>query len=213
MAAIRPHTTETVERRASPGALEIRARQDGGRTLVGYAALFNEPSMDLGGFRELIQPGAFASSLPGDVRALWNHDERYVLGRTVSGTLRLAEDERGLRVEIEPPDAQWARDAMVSITRGDVSQMSFAFVVKADDWLNLSGETVRILRDVHLLDVSPVTYPAYPQTTIAVRQQAAALRAQMAADDQHVPGSPATAGAVEWQVDMMRRRLQLMEVA
>lgn len=216
MTAIRSHTTETsdggVERR-SGGAIEVRAVQNGGRTLVGYAALFNELSSDLGGFRELIQPGAFGSSLSGDVRALWNHDERYVLGRTVSGSLRLAEDDLGLRVEIDPPDAHWAHDAMVSIGRGDVSQMSFAFTVRADEWVNLSGETIRILKDVKLLDVSPVTYPAYPQTTIAVRQHAEALRAQSLSDNQHLSGEPETAGAADWQVDMMRRRLQLMEVA
>ena len=142
--------------------------EDGQPVIVGYAAVFDEWSEDLGGFLERVRAGAFAKTIQeADVRALWNHDEKQVLGRTRSGTLRLEEDEQGLRYEVDPPDTQWARDAMVTIERGDVSQSSFGFEVVRDEWLQEEGEeyATRTLVEVQLYDVSPVTFPAYPQTT------------------------------------------------
>jgi len=152
--------------------IEVRAAEEGrSRKLVGYAAVFDQISEDLGGFREVIRRGAFRKTLQeADVRALWNHDENFVLGRTKSGTLRLEEDERGLKIEIDPPDTQWARDLLVSIERGDVDQMSFAFVPVKDNWTEgRDGKPLRELLEVRLFDVSPVTWPAYPQTSIQVR--------------------------------------------
>lgn len=158
---------------------ELRViRKEGEAAVIeGYAAVFNKWSEDLGGFREKIRPGSFAKSITkDDVRALWNHDSNYVLGRNTNGTLKLSEDTRGLHVEIDPPDTQWARDHMVSIERGDVTQMSFGFFTVADDW-NYPDEkgmakgklAERELIEADLFDVSPVTYPAYPQTKVAVR--------------------------------------------
>jgi HK97 family phage prohead protease len=106
------------------------------------------------------------------VRALWNHNPDYVLGRNRAKTLTLSEDSRGLKIEVDPPDTQFARDLMVSIERGDVSQMSFAFSVRANgqNWgKDDDGQVVRTLTNVRLFDVSPVTYPAYQQTDVAVR--------------------------------------------
>lgn len=157
------------ERRTIP-ITEIRAESDG--KITGYAAVFNSESELLyGHFREVIKPGAFASSIGNDIRALWNHDTAYVLGRNKVGTLQLQEDERGLKVEITPPDTQWARDLMVSIKRGDISQMSFGFRVKKDKWSEYKsdGTQLRELHDVDLHEVSVVTFPAYPATSVSAR--------------------------------------------
>jgi len=160
-----------IERRINVCNMEIRAAADGEPTrLVGYAAVFGELSDNLGDFREKIAPGAFAKSLGGDVRALFNHDPNLILGRTKAKTLSLREDQRGLLVEITPPDTQVARDLAESIRRGDVDQMSFGFRTKKDDWEeDAKGDIIRTLIEVDIFDVSPVTFPAYPTTEIAVR--------------------------------------------
>lgn len=144
---------------------------DGGKDkITGYAAVFNKLSEDLGGFREKIDPGAFADVLEGDTRALKNHNSDYVLGRTTSGTLKLKEDDTGLRYEIIPPETQWAKDLMVSIDRGDITQSSFGFRVADDKWETQGEENIRtIIKIAELPDVSPVTYPAYPDTNVQMR--------------------------------------------
>lgn len=155
-------------------ALHVEKREDGKRRIVGHAAVFNQLSEDLGGFREQIAPGAFAEAIEkDDVRALYNHNPDHILGRTVAGTLKLAEDARGLAIEIDPPDTQIARDLLVSIERGDISQMSFGFSIRPNgqDWAkDDDGRVIRTLKRVRLFDVSPVTYPAYPQTDVALRE-------------------------------------------
>lgn len=158
-------------------ALTIEERaKDGGTpraVIVGHAAVFNQLSEDLGGWREQIAPGAFAEAIKADdVRALWNHNPDFVLARNLAGTLKLTEDTRGLAIEIDPPDTQWARDLLVSMKRGDVNQMSFGFSVRPNgqNWAKADdGTVVRTLTRVRLFDVSPVTYPAYPQTDAAAR--------------------------------------------
>ena len=153
---------------------ELRAQEtDGAPVIRGYAAVFDVLSEDLGGFRERIRPGAFAASLHhADVRALWNHNPDYVLGRTKSNTLRMVEDANGLAIEIDPPETTWGRDLMTSIKRGDVDQMSFGFRTVRDEWTNDTGAVIRTLLEVELFDVSPVTYPAYPQTSVNARAMA-----------------------------------------
>jgi len=150
--------------------LEIRKSKDGKRTIAGHAAVFNRVA-DGGWFREQVAPGAFKDSLGvDDVRALWNHDPNHVLGRNKAGTLRLSEDERGLAIEIDPPDTQTARDLVVLIERGDVSQMSFGFQTIKDSWETKDGDKdIRTLEKVKLWDVSPVTFPFYKDTDVAVR--------------------------------------------
>jgi hypothetical protein len=164
---------DEIERRTLDIELRVERREDGPAKIVGHAAVFNSLSEDLGGFREQIAPGAFADAVKtDDVRALWNHNPDYVLGRNRAKTLTLSEDSRGLKIEVDPPDTQFARDLMVSIERGDVSQMSFAFSVRANgqNWgKDDDGQVVRTLTNVRLFDVSPVTYPAYQQTDVAVR--------------------------------------------
>lgn len=149
-------------------AAEFRMAGEDSPRIEGYAAVFNSLSEDLGGFREIIRPGAFAQSLGADVRALWNHDANHVLGRTRANTLTLSEDAKGLRVEIHPPES--AAGMLESMTRGDVDQMSFGFVTRKDDWAVADdGTVVRTLIEVDLFDVSVVTFPAYPETEAALR--------------------------------------------
>jgi HK97 family phage prohead protease len=150
--------------------LEVRRVEGELPKLIGYAAVFDSLSEDLGGFREKIAPGTFKKSIrKHDIRALWNHDPNFVLGRKKSKTLKLKEDEHGLKMTVTPPDTQWARDLLTSIDRGDVDQMSFGFRTILDEWEQKKKETIRTLKEVELVDVSPVTYPAYPDTTIALR--------------------------------------------
>jgi len=156
-----------IERRLSASGLEVRAEDDMPR-MAGYAAVFNSMSEDLGGFRERIEQGAFRGSLGKDIRALWNHNSDNVIGRTTAGTLRLEEDERGLYSEIFPPES--AGNYMESVRRGDVSQMSFGFIVNEDvvEYMD-DGTLLRRLVDVELMEVSPVAFPAYPETSINAR--------------------------------------------
>ena len=153
---------------------EIRINEsDGGMCIEGHAAVFDSWSETLGGifpFKEKVRKGAFAESIGrDDIRALFNHDPNYVLGRNRAGTLELVEDDIGLRVRITPPDTSWARDITTSIRRGDISQMSIGFVVEDDEWSSSDGIDTRELKKVRLFDVSPVTFPAYTATDVGVR--------------------------------------------
>ena len=164
-----------MERRILPIKAEVRAAGDGKPAMIsGYSARFNELSVVLYGmFRERIAPGAFAETIAADdIRSLWNHNADYVLGRNVNGTLRLREDEIGLFMEVDPPDTQAGKDALISVQRGDVSQQSFMFDVQpeGDDWYeDAEGQLIRTLKRVRLYEVSPVTFPAYPQTSAEAR--------------------------------------------
>lgn len=153
--------------------LRVSKKDDGPSTLKGYAAVFNSLSEDLGGFREKIDPGAFKGALKrSDTRALFNHDSNFVLGRQSAGTLRLKEDKKGLLMEVDLPDTQFARDLQTSVERGDITQQSFGFTVKKDSWEEDRDkkEVTRTLNEIdELFDVSPVTFPAYPDTTVAKR--------------------------------------------
>lgn len=161
--------------------IEVRAGEDDKPVIWGYAALFNSDSEDMG-FVERIAPGAFTDVLNDDVRALWNHDPNHVLGRSSSGTLRIGEDKNGLWYEVDPPDTSLGRDIVALMKRGDVDQSSFAFTVSVDEWDESGDVPVRTIKKLRrLYDVSPVTYPAYADTTVAVRkleefQQAAEAR-------------------------------------
>lgn len=153
---------------------EIRINEsDGGTCIEGHAAVFDSWSETLGGifpFKEKVRKGAFSESIGrDDIRALFNHDPNYVLGRNRAGTLELVEDDVGLRVRITPPDTSWARDITTSIRRGDISQMSIGFVVEDDEWSSKDGIDTRELKKVRLFDVSPVTFPAYTATDVGVR--------------------------------------------
>lgn len=166
-----------IDRRYQPG-LTIRASQAGKATKIsGYAALFNQLSEDLGGFVEKIAPGAFLSSLGADVRALWNHNADFPLGRTRSKTLAIWEDAQGLAFELDLPNTQAGRDLLELIKRGDVAGCSFGFRATRDAWEKTpEGKPLRVLLDINLIDISPVTFPAYPQTSVAARSWSGAAK-------------------------------------
>lgn len=151
---------------------ELRADETAEWPIEGYAAVFNSLSEDLGGFREIVLPGAFTRTLQvADVRGLFNHDPNLILGRNKAGTLQLSEDTLGLQFRIKPPDTQYARDLVTSMKRGDVDQCSFQFAAVKDNWRQeTDGLLMRQLIDVDLFDVSPVTFPAYPATSVQARQ-------------------------------------------
>lgn len=147
---------------------EVREEGDG-MTFVGYAAKFNEPSENLGGFIEYVERGAFTRSLKSrnDVMLLWNHDAGEPLASTRSGTLKLTEDEIGLRVEAKLPMTTRGKDLAVLLRDGIVRKMSFGFNVIKDSW-NSEG-TERRLKSVKLFEVSAVVWPAYASTEASVR--------------------------------------------
>jgi len=176
---------QKLERRFVKG-LELReadkASGDGRiATLVGYAAVFDSLSEDLGGFREFIRKGAFSASLArgDDIRALVGHDTTLIIGRRSAGTLTIAEDDRGLRVEIAVPDTSAGRDLVVSVKRGDLTGMSFGFSTVDDEWTRLSkdGDVVyrRELITLDLFEVSAVAFPAYAETSVEARGDVRAL--------------------------------------
>ena len=161
-------------KRTLPGAefrLDEGGENDAGPVLTGYAAVFSTLSEDLGGFREQIRPGAFTKTLRErpDIRALWQHDAGMVLGRTRNKTLSLWEDEVGLGFRLYPPDSQWGRDAVESIRRGDVSEMSFGFRVVKDALVQTEPDVIRELVEVALHEISPVTFAAYTATEVDLR--------------------------------------------
>lgn len=154
---------------------EVRAVGDSSPKIEGYAATFNVRSQDLGGFFEVISPGAFDDCLAGnpDILGLYNHDMSMVLGRTSSGTMVVSVDETGLRYSIDPPDTQLARDLMVSMKRKDIRGSSFGFYCLEDSWdLDpASGSLIRTIRKAVVFDCSVVTDPAYLDSSAAVRSQ------------------------------------------
>jgi HK97 family phage prohead protease len=161
------------EKRCFVRGLELRnhgGKSEGPGTLVGYTAVFDRFSGDLGGFREKIAPGAFRAVLGQDVRALVNHDSNMPLGRTKSGTCRMVQDNIGLRVEIDLPDTQVGRDTATMVRRGDLDGMSFSFVADRDSWNHNASPPERTLESIRdLYDVGPVYFPAYADTSAAMR--------------------------------------------
>jgi HK97 family phage prohead protease len=203
---------EDIERRFFNG--ELRAQGEGDdRRIIGYAAVFNSLSEDLGGWKEMIEPGAFTDTiLVDDVRGLYNHQPTMVLGRNRAGTLILVEDEVGLRYEIIPPDTSYARDLLVSIDRGDVNQSSFGFAVPrgGDVWIDPTESQpfpIRKVRKAKLFDVSPATFPAYPVTSVAVRDMAA----QLLASAGRATGKDADSERTARRLARMKRQLELVE--
>jgi HK97 family phage prohead protease len=160
----------TLERRATATPPEVRAGAGAAPVAHGYAALFNTQAEIGGYFVERIAPGTFAETIKSaDVRALINHDSGRVIGRTKAGTLRLSEDATGLMAEIDLPDTTDGRDLAIQLSRGDISGMSFGFRVTREEWDETGDMPVRIIRAVDLIEVSAVAFPAYGDTSLAMR--------------------------------------------
>lgn len=158
---------ENSERRYIP--TEIRAKEDS-RYIEGYAVVFNKDSENLGGFIERVDPSALDDVLNDDTVALLNHDQNFVLARN-GITLKLSKDKTGIKYGFDAPNTTAGNDLLENVRLGNISKSSFAFTVEKDSWeVKDDGPDVRtILKVKRLYDVSPVTYPAYPDTTVAAR--------------------------------------------
>src|SRR5262245_16965163 len=165
-----------LEARIALSELEIRhsGKATEGFTIRGYPIVFNQMSLDLGGFREVLAPTAFDEVLASDpdVHFVWDHDTRYVGARTRNGTLTLEKDPIGIRMEAEVGNYSWAKDLRVALERGDINQGSFAFTVADDgDEYAVDEDTGAVTRTVNrvsgLYDVTVTAQGAYPQTSMA----------------------------------------------
>lgn len=200
-------------------AVEHRADDDKPLRIVGHPIVYDRWSVDLGGFRERVRPGAATKALlEDDIRALLNHDPNYVLGRNRAGTLMLTDQAGSLRMELYPADTPTVRDMVVTpMERGDLTQMSFAFRTIRDDWREPKAEGglwERDLLEVSLYDVSVVTYPAYSQADAAVRSALASagiawdvLAALLTRADRGVPLTSGDTDLVEATVAVLRSYL------
>lgn len=162
--------------------VQVRKKGDAAQPsqVEGHAAVFNQLSVDFGGWRERIMPGSFKRAIAEkqDVCALINHDPNLVLGRTRSGTLSLSEDKDGLAFDCNMPNTSYANDLAAVMDRGDMDQCSFGFVATKTTWSEEPDPEdekrqiiVRQIEDCDLFDVSVVTYPAYPQTDASTRAE------------------------------------------
>ena len=168
--------------------------------LTGYAAVFNQEAVIAGEFRECVAPGAFSEALArgDDCVAALNHDPNKVLGRTSAGTLRLYQDQRGLRYEIDPPATSYGRDVVAAVRRGELKKSSFAFNATDEDWVpgTRSKLPLRIVRSVRLWDISIVTWPAYEGTSVGIaldgrgELEISRMRLRLAENTWHFPPAP-----------------------
>ncbi|WP_193433194.1 HK97 family phage prohead protease [Streptomyces luteocolor] len=188
-----PTMTSSEERRhlaLETAHVTLRADDQGGQRFAGYAAVFNSRTA-IGnplrwGFYEEIAEGAFAKTLSeGDARMLIDHDSYYVVSRVSAGTLGLAEDGRGLAVDSAlDTRLSYVQDLAVNLENRNVTGMSFGFYVIKDEWntetIEVEGADpvdveVRVIREVRLIEVSAVTFPAYPETEAELKAVARAL--------------------------------------
>lgn len=165
---------KTEKRNLTASNVEIREAEDGKRTISGYAVKWEMKSHAMGyfkRFKEQFKKGAFTESMTNDDQlALWSHDTSKVLGRTKNGTLRLFEDDIGLRFELDLPNSTLGNDAYETIKRGDVDGVSFGFQMQKQEWdENDIDNITRSILKAKLLEISPVAFPAYPDSQVSAR--------------------------------------------
>lgn len=166
--------SKTEKRNLTASNVEIREAEDGKRTISGYAVKWEMKSHAMGyfkRFKEQFRKGAFTESMTNDDQlALWSHDTSKVLGRTKNGTLRLFEDDIGLRFELDLPNSTLGSDAYETIKRGDVDGVSFGFQMQKQEWDENDVENItRSILKAKLLEISPVAFPAYPDSQVSAR--------------------------------------------
>jgi HK97 family phage prohead protease len=142
------------------------------RIVEGYFALYESETELWEGSYEIISKGAFDSTLNKDVRALWNHNTQYVLGRSKNGSLQLKADDKGLFGTIKLPNTQYANDLYELVSRGDIDQASFGFNIIDEELEELASGGYRWrIKDIDLHEISVVTFPAYENTTVQAREK------------------------------------------
>ena len=142
------------------------------RTIEGYFALYEDETELFDGVYEIISKGAFDKTINSDVRALWNHNTQYVLGRSKNGSLKLQADDKGLFGTIKLPNTQYADDLYELVQRGDIDQASFGFNINDEELEELASGGYRWrLKEVDLHEISVVTFPAYENTTVQARSK------------------------------------------
>lgn len=165
---------QTEKRELLSSKIEIREVDGGIRTITGYAVKWEMKSVTMGywrRFKEQFKRGSFTDSLTQDDQlALWSHDYSQVLGRTKNGTLRLFEDEIGLRFELDLADTTLGDDTYKTIKRGDVDGVSFGFQMVKEEWDESNPDNiVRSVTKAKLVEISPVAFPAYPDSQVSAR--------------------------------------------
>ena len=197
-----------------PFDLELRVGDDGVKRLEGYAVIFGAISEDLGGFREVFEPGAFTDALATnpDVLALVNHDPNRVIGRTTNGTLDLVQDGRGLRIAVVLPATNYADEIYTLVRERYITQMSFGFRVRkgGDTYSTVDGQRLRTVKAANLYEVSVVANPAYRATVVAARTLEMAQA--MSESDGQEAGEIAADGQAQALLHLRRRRLDLLTV-
>jgi HK97 family phage prohead protease len=210
----RPVMPEKIERRTVP--CEFREGDAAAPIITGHAAVFDTIA-DIGGFfKERVAKGAFARAVKeDDVRALFNHKEEYLLGRTTSGTLELSEDDKGLFTIIHAPDTQLVKDMVISpMKRGDLNQMSYAFQVTKEEWDETDPNyPIRTIKEVKLFDVSPVTFPAFPTTDCSVRSGLDVLNDYRATQGLRPGAQPDPIAEPMTPTSVLREQLRLAELS
>ncbi len=166
------------EVRSLVAEMRITKNDDGTRTVTGLIP-YNSLSCDLGGYKEMIAPGAFADAFNADVLALRDHDPKLLLGRTKSGTLTLTDSDEGLRYKVDLPNTTAGNDLAESASRGDLDSTSFGFYAIETDWAYTDDDVVRTLKQVELIEVSPCSFAAYPDSSISLRSAPPEIRSRI----------------------------------